>query len=220
MNSVDDPDSCLADALKQAQIDVEKERSALARSLHDDLGGFLVAAIMDIGWTAAHPDLPEVVRCKLSRAQGLLRAAIDVKRELIERLRPTLLDNVGLFTTLRWHMKTRCEAAAIPYTANLPASEQALSPEIRVGIFRIFQEALTHVISTYRSGDLSLEVKMDGDTLHCHLVHQAERHFPDGYGCSFPETWMHHRAKWVGGSVRWEKMVTGSHMHLAVPTLQ
>ena len=68
-------------------------------------------AIMDMGWIANQPDLPPAVKDKLARAQGLMRAAIDMKRELIETLRPTLLYNVGLYPTLRWHMKASCHAA-------------------------------------------------------------------------------------------------------------
>ena len=107
----------LSSALQQSQVDAENGHYALARTLHDDLGGLLVGAIMDVGWIANQPALPENCREKLSRAQGLLKAAIDLKRELIENLRPTLLDNVGLFSTLQWHLKDRCKSAAISYTS-------------------------------------------------------------------------------------------------------
>ena len=88
-------------ALEQLQIDIEVEKSELARTLHDDLGGLLVGAIMDVSWISQHPGLPEIMKDKVVRAQGLLRAAIDIERELIENIRPTLLDNVGLFSALR-----------------------------------------------------------------------------------------------------------------------
>ena len=218
--SANDQAPNLAAALKQSQIDIEIEKGALARTLHDDLGGLLVGAIMDVGWISNHPSLPAELREKLERAQGLLKAAIDLKRELIENLRPTLLENVGLFSTLRWHMKARCEYAAIPYTVSLPAAEQTLSPEVRIGIFRIFQEALKDILATYSAGDLSLRVEITGDALHCHLFYR-------GAGAALPqpgqmfssETSMHHRAGQVGGVVRWKKSGRGSHMHLEIPII-
>jgi signal transduction histidine kinase len=217
--SVNDQASEVAAALNQAQIDIEAEKSALVRTLHDDLGGLLVGAIMDMGWISSQHGLPQVVRDKLSRAQGLLKAAIDLKRELIETLRPTLLDNVGLFSTLRWHMKARCEGAAIPYAASLPASEEALSSEIRIGVFRIFQEALGEVLSTHSDGDLALKVEIIGDTLHCHLIHQSSELADNQINrASSSETSMHHRARRLGGLMRWKKTGAGSHMHLQVPT--
>jgi signal transduction histidine kinase len=84
----------LTNALERSQSDIEREKAALVRMLHDDLGGLLVGAIMDIGWIFLQAGHSEPVREKLARATGLLRAAIDLKRELIESLRPTLLDNV------------------------------------------------------------------------------------------------------------------------------
>lgn len=217
-SSPNDKAPALAAALKQSQIDIEAEKSALVCTLHDDFGGLLVGAIMDMGWIANQPDLPPAVKDKLARAQGLMRAAIDMKRELIETLRPTLLDNVGLYPTLRWHMKASCHAAFVPYTESFPGSEGSITPEIRIGVFRIFQEALKDVLSTWSVGDLSLKVEVIGDTLHCHLIHRSSEPVdaPTGPRPS-PETSMHHRAQRVGGVMRWKKTRAGCHMHLEVP---
>ncbi len=84
----------------------EREKASLARELHDELGGLLVGARMDISWAEQHhaksdPDL----KLRLHRVQQNLSAGVDLKRRIIEELRPTLLDNVGLFAALRWQMK-------------------------------------------------------------------------------------------------------------------
>ena len=142
-----DDAAALARAFDQSHIDVEAEKDALARTLHDDIGGLLVGVIMDMGWVANQPHLADAVKEKLARAQGLLRVAIDMTRDLVEDLKPTLLDNVGLYPTLRWHIKASCDAARIPYTESFPLAESRMAPEVRVGVFRIFQEALKEVLS-------------------------------------------------------------------------
>ncbi len=196
-------------------MDVEAEKSALVRSLHDDLGGLLVGAIMDIGWISQQAGLPDAVKEKVVRAQGLLRAAIEMKRRLIENIRPTLLDHVGLFSTLRWHMKESCDAANLTYTESYPDLEHAINPEVRIGVFRIFQEALKHVLANGRPSDLSLKVDVVNDTLHCHLTHSNSPVATDPHPSV--ETSLHHRAQQVGGTVEWVNTQGGSHLHLTVP---
>ncbi len=65
----------------------EQEKAALARHLHDDLGGLMVGALMDIAWAEEHlSPLSTECHAKLSRARNSLRCAIDMKRRVIEEL--------------------------------------------------------------------------------------------------------------------------------------
>jgi signal transduction histidine kinase len=82
----------------------ERSRAFFARQLHDDIGGLLVPALMDMTWTDAHlPIAPAVHFQRLTRARESLTRAVDRGRELVDALRPTLLDDVGLFAALGWH---------------------------------------------------------------------------------------------------------------------
>ncbi len=216
-SSPNDDAPALVAALKQSHVDMEAEKDALARTLHDDIGGLLVGAIMDMGWIANQPGLANTVETKLARAQGLMRAAIDMTRELVESLKPTLLDNVGLYPTLRWHMKASCTAACIPYTETFPVSEDPMPPEVRIGIFRIFQEALKDVLSQRTPIGLSVKVEVISDILHCHLIHQSEGRCAAAAHSASPETSMHLRAQRVGGTLRWSRTTAGRHLHLQVP---
>lgn len=209
----------LVAALKQAHIDIEHEKSALACTLHDDIGGLLVGATMDMGWIANQPRQADTVKVKLARALGLLRAAIDLNRELVERLKPTLLENVGLYSTLRWHMKASCKAASIPYTEQFPASEEPITSEVRIGVFRIFQEALKDVLSQRTPTCLSVKVEVISEILHCHLVDHSSGYITSAEHHGSSETSMHVRAQHVGGTLQWKKTVDGRHLHLRVPVI-
>jgi two-component system sensor histidine kinase UhpB len=139
--------TAVLEALRQSQIDVEAEKSALARALHDDLGGLLVGAIMDIGWIAQQAGASEVTKHKLARAIGSLRSAIDIERTLIENARPSLLDDVGLFATIRWHLKASCDAAGVVYSESYPAAEMGFSPEFKICVFRLIQRSLKQLLA-------------------------------------------------------------------------
>ena len=208
----------LTDALEQSQRDIEEEKLALARKLHDELGGLLVGAIMDIGWIAQQSGHCELVREKLARATGLLRTAIDMKREVIENLRPTLLDNVGLFATLRWHLKASCNAAGVPYSENFPPSEMSFPSDLKIAVFRIFQEALKYVLSYGAAREVDLEVIEDNDSLHCHLksVSFEAAGAPENKRVS-PETSMRHRVQRTGGTLQWLQNDGTNHIHLQMP---
>ena len=88
--------------VSQLQRRAEAEKSQLARRMHDELGGLLLAATMDVSMLKDQKPPPDGrVLKRLERISRLLHAAIDTTRDVTEHLRPTLLDNVGLFTALR-----------------------------------------------------------------------------------------------------------------------
>jgi signal transduction histidine kinase len=212
----------LSNTLEQSQSDIEHEKVALARLLHDDLGGLLVGAIMDIGWVSQQSGHSGLVSEKLARAMGLLRAAIDMKRELIENLRPTLLDNVGLFSTLRWHLKASCDAVGVPYSENLPSSEIAFSSDLKIAVFRIFQEALKHVLSNGTTREVEVEVQVevicDNHILHCQLKSTCFE-APGARDAKqiSPEISMRHRVQRIGGAIQWLQSGGDDDIQLRIP---
>ncbi|HEY4443107.1 MAG TPA: CHASE3 domain-containing protein [Steroidobacteraceae bacterium] len=142
----------------------EREKAALARELHDELGGLLVGARMDISWaeqylTGNYPELKQ----RLRRVQQNLSAGVDLKRRIIEELRPTLLDNVGLFAALRWQLKETCRGAGLKCTESYPDEEPNFSSEAAIALFRIAQEAFTNILkhSAAKSVDITLDVDQD-----------------------------------------------------------
>src|SRR3984957_2635153 len=87
----------------------EQEKSALSRELHDELGGLLVAARMDLSWLQQRlPTSDPSIEQRFKRIHESLSSGVDLKRRVVEELRPTLLDNMGLFTALRWQFKETC----------------------------------------------------------------------------------------------------------------
>ena len=102
----------------------EREKASLARELHDELGGLLVGARMDISWAEQHLAAGDIdMKQRLNRVQQNLSAGIDLKRRIIEELRPTLLDNVGFIAALRWQFKETCARAGLNCTEYFPDEE-------------------------------------------------------------------------------------------------
>jgi len=146
----------------------EQEKSALSRELHDELGGLLVAARMDLSWLQQRlPTSDPAIEQRFKRIHDSLSAGVDLKRRVVEELRPTLLDNMGLFTALRWQFKETCRRTGLRCTETIPESELKFSPDAAIGVFRIAQEALTNILkhSEAKSADLYLAIEGDFFTL-------------------------------------------------------
>ncbi|HEY0801785.1 MAG TPA: CHASE3 domain-containing protein, partial [Steroidobacteraceae bacterium] len=140
----------------------EREKASLARELHDELGGLLVGARMDISWAEQHlaKDDPDL-RQRLNRVQQNLAAGVDLKRRIIEELRPTLLDNVGLFAALRWQLKETCRNAGLKCIESYPDEEPHFRSEASIALFRIAQEAFSNILK--HSGAKAVDISLDMD---------------------------------------------------------
>jgi signal transduction histidine kinase len=144
----------------------EQEKSALSRELHDELGGLLVAARMDLSWLQQRlPTTDPAIEQRFKRIHDSLSAGVDLKRRVVEELRPTLLDNMGLFTALRWQFKETCRRTGLQCTESIPEIEMKFSPDAAIGVFRIAQEALTNILKHAEAKSADLAISIDKDTL-------------------------------------------------------
>jgi signal transduction histidine kinase len=143
----------------------EQEKSALSRELHDELGGLLVAARMDLSWLQQRlPVADPSIEQRFKRIHDSLSAGVDLKRRVVEELRPTLLDNMGLFTALRWQFKETCRRTGLRCTETIPEGELKFTPDAAIGIFRVAQEALTNILKHSEAKSADLFIAMDRDT--------------------------------------------------------
>lgn len=139
----------------------EEEKSKLARELHDELGGILVSAKMDVAWVREQLEGHDQDAAKrLDRTMALLDESVSIKRRIIEELRPTLLDNLGLAAALEWLAADVCRRAGLKYELNVPGDEQ-LPPKVSLALFRIVQEALTNVVKHAQAKHVAIEILRD-----------------------------------------------------------
>jgi signal transduction histidine kinase len=141
----------------------EQEKSALSRELHDELGGLLVAARMDLSWLQKRlPTSDPGIEQRFKRIHESLSAGVDLKRRVVEELRPTLLDNMGLYSALRWQFKESCRRAGLRCTETYPDSEPIFNADAAIGVFRIAQEALTNILKHAEAKSAELLIGIEG----------------------------------------------------------
>jgi signal transduction histidine kinase len=183
----------------------EQEKSALSRELHDELGGLLVAARMDLSWLQQRlPSNDPGIEQRFKRIHESLSAGVDLKRRVVEELRPTLLDNMGLFTALRWQFKESCRRGGLKGTETIPESEPKFNPDAAIGVFRIVQEALTNILKHAEAKSAGLSVDIEGDTFVLCISDDGKGISPERLeiNTSHGLSSMRHRIAALGG--RWE----------------
>jgi signal transduction histidine kinase len=196
----------------------EDERVALARKIHDELGGYLVSAAMDVGWAESHSPGADVV-ARLRRIGVSLASAIDMKRDIIEHLRPSLLDNFGLFEALRWYFKHACRRTSAKCTDHYPPAEIALPPQALSHVFRAaetllectFMESnLTAIDLTVGIADQELCIGISHEHAGYESVDVLERFHNELRSTA-------HRLTAFRGELSFERRETGSDFYIAIP---
>jgi signal transduction histidine kinase len=159
----------LSELSNHLQMVREEEKTRLARDIHDELGGVLVSAKMDVSWVEDRlKNLDPEVAAKLRRAQESLDAGVLLKRQIIEELRPSLLDNLGLGAAIEWLAHQMCDRAGIEPQINVPVDAPKLPPPMAIALFRIVQEALTNVVKYAKAKKVEIDLMQSPE--HVSLV--------------------------------------------------
>ncbi|MHC4960271.1 MAG: sensor histidine kinase, partial [Planctomycetota bacterium] len=150
----------------------EKERTAIAREIHDEFGQALTGLKMELAWLRDHvPD--DETRSRAASMTKLVEQTLDSSRRLASDLRPPVLDDLGLEAAIESHVREFATRSGVECDVDLGAGEMDLDPDRDTAVFRILQEALTNVarhadakhvnVRTAReNGTLLLEVADDG----------------------------------------------------------
>lgn len=214
---VDERTRELVELSTHLQAVTEREKASLARELHDELGGLLVGALMDISWTDQHLAPGESdLKQRLGRVQQNLAASIDLKRRIIEELRPTLLDNVGLIAALRWQLKETCARGGLKCNEYFPDDEPKFTGDAGIALFRIAQEGFGNVLKHSGAKSVDVTLDIDDDTVVFRIT-------DDGKGVSgtVPRTnvlsSMRHRVHALGGTFDVSRSAAGGVLDIRIP---
>jgi signal transduction histidine kinase len=128
------------------QASREEEKTQLARELHDELNGTLIALKMDLSLlpdrvTKDHKLFLE----KLISMSELIDRTLARVHTIVTELRPVVLDQMGLVAAIEWQTGEFQDRSGMVCETHLPTEEITLDPERSTAVFRILQEALTNV---------------------------------------------------------------------------
>jgi signal transduction histidine kinase len=199
------------------QTSVEAERAAIAREIHDDVGGSLTALKFDLAWIARHSDSPEVL-ARVTSALETVSHAIEASQRVMHNLRPAILEQ-GLIAALQWmasrfekrtgiacEFRSRHEHLTLP--AGVPLVAYRAAQEALTNVSKHAQATQVHIDLSLAGGVLSLEISDNGRGLNQEDLAKVR---------SFGIRGLHERAGTVGGWVDLSSGPAGTTMILSVP---
>jgi len=143
----------------------ETERTAIARELHDELGQVLTALRMDAVWMQERlkDSDPKITERALTMCD-LIDKTIEDVRSIAIRLRPGVLDDLGLVDALEWltsDFENRSGITCVFEYADVPELNETIS----TAAYRICQEAITNVARYAEASRVSVVLKAEKNIL-------------------------------------------------------
>jgi len=128
------------------QLAREEERSVIAREIHDELGQVLTALKIDLSWLEGRlSDAPDVVLGKIKSLLNLTDSTIQSVKRISTKLRPRLLDELGLVAAVEWQAEDFQRLTGVKCKIQVNPLEFLIDREISTAVFRILQESLRNV---------------------------------------------------------------------------
>lgn len=160
----------LRELVSNANCVRENERNRVARELHDVVGGMLTALKFDLSRLARGIDAAQdrgALGATAAQALQLAQETIEAVRGISEGLRPGALDHLGLNDTLALEVSLFERRYGIAARFRSSGRAFKLDRDAEIGIYRIFQEAMTNVARHARATEVTvdLEWRTDGVTL-------------------------------------------------------
>jgi PAS domain S-box-containing protein len=186
----------------------ERERTDLARELHDALGQPLTSIKIDISLlqkklaTASPATLPSL-NDKLTEISELLNETIASVKALSTELRPGVLDKFGLVAAMEWQCEEFSRRSGIECRCNVPVKELSLASDVSTALFRILQEALTNVVRHSQAEQVKVDLNVDDSTVALTIsdngrgITETELSSPTSLGL----LGMRERVEFLGGSL-------------------
>lgn len=207
----------LRELAQHLQTSVELERAAIAREIHDDVGGSLTALKFDLAWIARHTQDPAVQQ-RAQSALDTVSQALEASKRIMHNLRPAILEQ-GLVAALQWMAATFEKRTGIETRFRSSQEQPRLPAGVPLVAYRTAQEALTNVSKhahatrvnvdlTIAAGVLSLEVSDNGRGLTRTDLAKTR---------SFGIRGLQERAGTVGGWVDLSSGPSGTTLILSVP---
>ena len=152
--------------LRQTVQAQEEERQHIARELHDEASQALTALSWGLAAVEeALPDHPDEACERTGELRRLTEQVMNNLRQLSIRLRPAVLDELGLVPALITYADDCSTRFPFVVDAQVTGTRRRLPPEVETTLYRIAQEAITNVAKHAQATQATVMVEAEGGTV-------------------------------------------------------
>lgn len=201
----------------------ERERKAIARKVHDELGTTLTLIKFDLAWLKRHcPTDDPTVTERIRGMEELIHEGTNTVQRITSELRPSLLDEQGLTATIEWQVKKFETRTGISCALKTEDTLPALSQDKSINTFRIIQESLSNIMRHANATKVEITLVKSGENIDLRIT-------DNGVGISdleisattsFGILGMEERAHLCGGTITIQGFASkGTTIHVSIPIL-
>jgi signal transduction histidine kinase len=213
----------IKDLLKKVISVQEEERKRIARGLHDETMQSLSAILMKIDMCKLNPE--DLLVNKVDEMKDIVLKTLDDIRNMIQNLRPSILDDLGLEAAIRWLLDKHLGEKGIQYFLNIMGTQgKRFTPNVEITLFRIIQEAVVNiarhagadnVFVIFKIGKNSVNVDIEDDGAGFDVQYALKR-TEDARGLGI--LGMKERVNLIGGNVKiCSEPERGTRISLKIP---
>lgn len=136
----------------------EEERKLISREIHDELGQNLTAIKIELAILKKNTQELELIN-RIDNILKICDETIKSVQTISSKLRPDILDELGLIPAIEWQLKRFYEQTKIEYEMDIPNESITLNSDTETALFRIFQEALTNVARHSNANKVKVSLK-------------------------------------------------------------
>jgi len=158
----------------------ESEKATLASELHDELGSHLTAINLDVTSVATRLRSrdPESAS-RLERALKALHETVDIKRRIIQGLRPSMLDSLGLSAAMRMHCEEFTRRTGLACETECPEDMPEVDSSRAIALYRVAQESLNNIAKYARAKQVRVVLRTMEDGIHMQIIDDGVGIDPD-----------------------------------------
>ena len=190
----------------------------LSRELHDEFGQILTAIGSMLGRAGKHAPEGSSLRTDLREIREVAQAALDNVRGLSQMLHPSILEELGLESTLDWYLSTveRQLAISVSYERSGPSS--SVDATVGIHVYRVLQEALSNVARHSGSDRAYVRLRFSATGLELEVEDHGKGLTPVAGRHGLGLVAMRERAEIVGGTLELLRPASGGTLvRLIVP---
>lgn len=160
--ALEESEQRLRGLLAHMETVVDEERAAIAREVHDDVGGMLTALRFDLSWIERNGDARSAERAR--HAMSTLTQVMQTAQRIQRNLRPPVLD-AGLLPALDWQLEEfkRRTGIAASFSSNVETLD--LAADAAMTVYRTLQESLTNIAKHAQAGSVRVDLIASGGQL-------------------------------------------------------
>lgn len=190
----------------------------ISRELHDEFGQLLTAIGSMLGRAIRHAPDGSPLKTDLREIGEVAQAALDNVRGLSQTLHPSILEEVGLDSTIEWYLGTTERQLGLRVTYARSGHTRPIDATVAIHVYRVLQEALNNVARHSGAREATVRLHVDGAGLVLEVEDHGRGLERETAGRSLGLVTMRERAELLSGQVAFLRPPDGGTLiRLTVP---